>query len=160
MNISTISFPGEYPYTRESNRPCIEVGYGLCGNNAGMPQPRNQTGVIDFYSTRANWFIGCLWSSHPNWLWRRWPDRRRRGRKVGVSISSLDNMLALFRDIPLGKVSTSMTIMHPLPFYGYVIAVARKQGQKPINYEAQSKPIFLRNILHAVIHLPPVSSCD
>ena len=53
--------------------------------------------------------------------------------KVGVSISSVRDMEILFNDIPLDKVSTSMTINAPasilLAFY---IAVAKKQGV-PLN---------------------------
>jgi methylmalonyl-CoA mutase N-terminal domain/subunit len=49
--------------------------------------------------------------------------------KVGVAISSLEDMQILFRDIPLGKVSTSMTINAPASILlAMYIAVARRQG--------------------------------
>jgi methylmalonyl-CoA mutase N-terminal domain/subunit len=49
--------------------------------------------------------------------------------KVGVSISSLDDMLILFQDIPLEKVSTSMTINAPAAILlAMYIAVAKRQG--------------------------------
>jgi methylmalonyl-CoA mutase N-terminal domain/subunit len=49
--------------------------------------------------------------------------------KVGVSISSLEDMQTLFREIPLGKVSTSMTINAPASILlAMYIAVARRQG--------------------------------
>ncbi len=49
--------------------------------------------------------------------------------KVGVSISSLEDMERLFRGIPLGRVSTSMTINAPAAvIWAMYIAVARKQG--------------------------------
>jgi methylmalonyl-CoA mutase N-terminal domain/subunit len=49
--------------------------------------------------------------------------------KVGVSISSLEDMLVLFRDIPLDKVSTSMTINAPAAvLLAMYIAVAKRQG--------------------------------
>ena len=49
--------------------------------------------------------------------------------KVGVSISSLEDMERLFRGIPLGKVSTSMTINAPAAvIWAMYIAVAKKQG--------------------------------
>jgi methylmalonyl-CoA mutase N-terminal domain/subunit len=49
--------------------------------------------------------------------------------KVGVSISSLDDMAALFDQIPLGQVSTSMTINAPASILlAMYIAVARRQG--------------------------------
>ncbi len=49
--------------------------------------------------------------------------------KVGVSISSLEDMRTLFREIPLGKVSTSMTINAPASILlAMYIAVAKRQG--------------------------------
>jgi methylmalonyl-CoA mutase N-terminal domain/subunit len=52
--------------------------------------------------------------------------------KVGVSISSLWDMETLFKDIPLDKVSTSMTINAPASILlAMYIAVARKTGVDP-----------------------------
>jgi len=49
--------------------------------------------------------------------------------KVGVSISCLDDMEMLFHQIPLDKVSTSMTINAPAAILlAMYIAVARRQG--------------------------------
>lgn len=49
--------------------------------------------------------------------------------KVGVSISSVKDMEALFENIPLEKVSTSMTINAPASvLLAMYIAVARRQG--------------------------------
>ena len=49
--------------------------------------------------------------------------------KVGVSISCLDDMRILLSDIPLDKVSTSMTINAPAPWLlALYIATAEKQG--------------------------------
>ncbi|MFP3488647.1 methylmalonyl-CoA mutase family protein, partial [Staphylococcus sp. SIMBA_130] len=49
--------------------------------------------------------------------------------KVGVAIDSLDDMEALLRDIPLDKVSTSMTINAPASvLLAMYIVVAEKQG--------------------------------
>jgi methylmalonyl-CoA mutase, N-terminal domain len=52
--------------------------------------------------------------------------------KVGVPISSLKDMETLFKQIPLGKVSTSMTINAPAGvLLAMYIAVAEKQGVGP-----------------------------
>jgi methylmalonyl-CoA mutase N-terminal domain/subunit len=49
--------------------------------------------------------------------------------KVGVSVSSLDDMADLFNDIPLNHVSTSMTINAPAAILlAMYIAVAKRQG--------------------------------
>ena len=52
--------------------------------------------------------------------------------KVGVSISSMDDMRALFAGIPLDQVSTSMTINAPAAILlAMYIAVAKEQGVEP-----------------------------
>ena len=49
--------------------------------------------------------------------------------KVGVPISIIDDMETLFKDIPLGSVSTSMTINATAPILlALYIATAEKQG--------------------------------
>ena len=49
--------------------------------------------------------------------------------KVGVSISTLDDMRQLFKDIPLGEVTTSMTINAPaMMLLALYILVAEEQG--------------------------------
>ena len=49
--------------------------------------------------------------------------------KCGVSVSSLDDMERLYKDIPLGEVSTSMTINAPaIVLMCMYFAVAEKQG--------------------------------
>lgn len=54
------------------------------------------------------------------------------GGKVGVSVSSLRDMEILFKDIPLDKVSTSMTINAPAAILlAMYIAVAKRQGIDP-----------------------------
>jgi methylmalonyl-CoA mutase N-terminal domain/subunit len=52
--------------------------------------------------------------------------------KVGVAISSLEDMERLFDGIPLGKVSTSMTINSTASILlSLYVAVAKKQGVDP-----------------------------
>jgi methylmalonyl-CoA mutase N-terminal domain/subunit len=52
--------------------------------------------------------------------------------KVGVAISSLEDMARLFEGIPLDKVSTSMTINAPAAvLLAMYVAVARRQGVAP-----------------------------
>ena len=51
--------------------------------------------------------------------------------KVGVPISILDDMERLFKDIPLGDVSTSMTINATAPILlAFYIVTAEKKGEK------------------------------
>jgi methylmalonyl-CoA mutase N-terminal domain/subunit len=60
------------------------------------------------------------------------PQARGEIGKVGVPISSLEDMEILFEGIPLGKVSTSMTINSSAPILlAMYIAVGKKQGIDP-----------------------------
>jgi methylmalonyl-CoA mutase N-terminal domain/subunit len=52
--------------------------------------------------------------------------------RVGVAIDSIEDMAALFEDIPLGTVSTSMTINSTaIILLALYVAVARRQGVDP-----------------------------
>lgn len=52
--------------------------------------------------------------------------------KVGVAISSMEDMATLYHEIPLDKVSTSMTINAPAAILlAMYIAVAKRQGVEP-----------------------------
>ena len=60
------------------------------------------------------------------------PNAQGEVGKVGVPISSLEDMEALFDGIPLGKVSTSMTINAPaIIVLAMYVAVAESQGVTP-----------------------------
>ena len=67
--------------------------------------------------------------------------------KVGVPISHIGNMERLFRNIPLEKMNTSMTINAPAAWLlALYIATAEKQGWIRKNFPAQHKMISLKNI--------------
>src|SRR5258705_6036859 len=52
--------------------------------------------------------------------------------KVGVSISTLDEMRTLFKGIPLAQVSTSMTINATASIlFSFYVALAEEQGTSP-----------------------------
>ena len=60
------------------------------------------------------------------------PEAEGEVGKCGVSISSLEDMEALFRCIPLGDVSVSMTINSPAAvIWAMYLAVAERQGVAP-----------------------------
>ena len=85
--------------------------------------------------------------------------------KVGVAISSLADMELLFKDIPLERVTTSMTINATGPILlAFYVALAKKQGadltkiggttQNDIlkEYIARGTYIFPPKALHAPDH--------
>ena len=57
--------------------------------------------------------------------------RKGKLEKVGVPISHISDMDTLFKDIPLNKVSTSMTInATAATMLAFYIAVSEKQGSQ------------------------------
>jgi methylmalonyl-CoA mutase, N-terminal domain len=80
--------------------------------------------------------------------------------KVGVSISSLQDMQTLFHEIPLDKVSTSMTINAPASILlAMYIAVAKRQGIEPRQLRGTIQNDILKEyIARGTYIFPPVPS--
>jgi methylmalonyl-CoA mutase N-terminal domain/subunit len=78
--------------------------------------------------------------------------------KVGVSISSLADMQALFKEIPLENVSTSMTINAPAAILlAMYIAVASSQGTDPSKLRGTIQNDILKEyIARGTYIFPPV----
>ncbi len=72
--------------------------------------------------------------------------------KAGVAIDSVEDMKILFDQIPLDKMSVSMTMNGAvLPIMAFYIVAAEEQGVKPNSWQEPFKMIFLKN-LWFVIH--------
>ena len=80
--------------------------------------------------------------------------------KVGVPISSLQNMETLFKNIPLDQVSTSMTINATAPILlALYIAAAEKQGVTPTNIKGTIQNDILKEyIARGTYIFPPKDS--
>ena len=80
--------------------------------------------------------------------------------KVGVPINTLSDMEILFRDIPLDKVSTSMTINATAPILlAMYITLARRQGIEPDLLEGTIQNDILKEyIARGTYIFPPVPS--
>ncbi|MFQ5987336.1 MAG: methylmalonyl-CoA mutase, partial [Dehalococcoidia bacterium] len=68
--------------------------------------------------------------------------------RVGVPIDTLDDMEALFADIPLDKVSTSMTINATAPMIlAMYVAVAQRQGIDPAKLDGTTQNDILKEYI-------------
>lgn len=77
--------------------------------------------------------------------------------KVGVAIDSLEDMETLFSDIPLDKVSTSMTINAPASvLLAMYIAVAEKQGVSPDKLRGTIQNDILKEYIARGTYIFPV----
>ena len=80
--------------------------------------------------------------------------------KVGVSISSVEDMKLLFDEIPLGKVSTSMTINAPaMVLLAMYIVAAEEQGANMADLKGTIQNDILKEYIARGTHIfPPKES--
>jgi len=76
--------------------------------------------------------------------------------KVGVAIDSLRDMEVLFQNIPLDKVSTSMTINATAPILlAMYIALGKKQGVEPAKLNGTTQNDILKEYIARGTHIFP-----
>ena len=99
-----------------SRRRCTGPASGPCASTPASPRPPRPTSASATCCPRAR--PACRWPStcRPRWATTRdAPEAEGEVGRVGVPISSLADMEVLFAGIPLGEVSTSMTINSTAP---------------------------------------------
>ena len=126
-----LGYPGEYPFTRGVYPSMYRgrlwtmrqfAGFGTAGGDErALPLPHSSTGRP---GSRRPSTCRRSWATTPT-------TRARSARSVakGVAVDSLADMETLFGGIPLGDVSTSMTINSPAAIVlAYYVCVGEQQG--------------------------------
>jgi methylmalonyl-CoA mutase N-terminal domain/subunit len=128
--LEQLGFPGEYPFTRGVQPTMYRGRFWTMRQYAGYATAQESNARYRYLLDQGQTGLSVAFDL-PTQIGYDADDPMAQGEvgKVGVSISSVEDMETLFKDIPLDKVSTSMTINAPaavlLAFY---IAVAKKQG--------------------------------
>ena len=128
--LKQLGFPGEYPFTRGVQPTMYRGRFWTMRQYAGYATAQESNARYRYLLDQGQTGLSVAFDL-PTQIGYDADDPMAQGEvgKVGVSISSVEDMETLFKDIPLDKVSTSMTINAPaavlLAFY---IAVAKKQG--------------------------------
>src|SRR5688500_406320 len=125
-----LGFPGEYPYTRGVQPTMYRSRLWTMRQYAGFSTAEDSNKRYRYLLGQGQTGLACA-CDLPTLIGYRAVDPIAHGEvgKVGVSISSVHDMEMLFRDIPLEKVSTSMTMNAPAGILlAMYIAVAKKQG--------------------------------
>ena len=125
-----LGFPGEYPFTRGVQPTLYRGRLWTMRQYAGYASAEESNHRYRYLLEQGQTGLSVAFDL-PTQIGYDADDPLARGEvgKVGVSISSLEDMATLFHDIPLGKVSTSMTINAPASILlAMYIAVARRQG--------------------------------
>ncbi len=125
-----LGFPGEYPFTRGVQPTMYRGRLWTMRQYAGYATAEESNRRYRYLLEQGQTGLSVAFDL-PTQIGYDADDPLAQGEvgKVGVSISSLEDMETLFREIPLGKVSTSMTINAPASILlAMYIAVAKRQG--------------------------------
>jgi methylmalonyl-CoA mutase N-terminal domain/subunit len=122
--------PGEFPYTRGIHRDMYRGRLWTMRQFSGFATPE-ETNRRYLYLLRQGQTGLSVAFDLPTLMGYDADHAASEGEvgKCGVSISSLQDMEILFRDIPLSDVTVSMTINSPAPvIWAMYLAVGEKQG--------------------------------
>ena len=125
-----LGFPGEYPFTRGVQPSMYRGRFWTMRQYAGYATAEESNRRYRYLLEQGQTGLSVAFDL-PTQIGYDADDPIAMGEvgKVGVSISSLEDMAQLFNEIPLGKVSTSMTINAPASvLLAMYIAVAKRQG--------------------------------
>lgn len=123
-------FPGEYPFTRGVQPNMYRGRFWTMRQYAGYASADESNRRYRYLLQQGQTGLSVAFDL-PTQIGYDADDPMALGEvgKVGVSISSLRDMETLFQEIPLDKVSTSMTINAPAAILlAMYIAVGKKQG--------------------------------
>ncbi|MCA0990962.1 acyl-CoA mutase large subunit family protein [Pseudalkalibacillus hwajinpoensis] len=125
-----LGLPGQYPYTRGIQPTMYRGRTWTMRQYAGFGSAEETNRRFRYLLDQGQTGLSVAFDL-PTQIGYDSDDMMAKGEvgKVGVAIDSLDDMEALLRDIPLDKVSTSMTINAPASvLLAMYIVVAEKQG--------------------------------
>jgi methylmalonyl-CoA mutase, N-terminal domain len=125
-----IGFPGQYPFTRGVQPTMYRGRFWTMRQYAGYATAEESNERYRFLLDQGQTGLSVAFDL-PTQIGYDSDDPLAEGEvgKVGVAISSLRDMEKLFADIPLDKVSTSMTINSPAAvLLAMLVALAEKQG--------------------------------
>lgn len=128
-----LGFPGEYPFTRGVQPTMYRSRFWTMRQYAGFGTAEESNQRYRFLLEQGQSGLSVAFDL-PTQIGYDADDPMASGEvgKVGVSISSIHDMMTLFDQIPLGKVSTSMTINAPATvLLAMYIVVGKRQGVSP-----------------------------
>src|ERR1700720_2688819 len=122
--------PGEFPYTRGIHRDMYRGRLWTMRQFSGFATPEETNRRYLYLLSQGQTGLSVAFDL-PTLMGYDADHAASEGEvgKCGVSISSLQDMEILFREIPLGEVTVSMTINSPAPvIWAMYLAVGEKQG--------------------------------
>ena len=130
---SDLGWPGQYPFTRGVHPSMYRGRLWTMRQFAGFGTARETNERFKFLLDHGQTGLSVAFD-FPTLMGRDGDDDMCIGEvgQVGVAISSIADMEALFDGIPMDEVSTSMTINGPAPILlAFYIACAERRGLDP-----------------------------
>ena len=159
--LTDLSFPGEYPYTRGVQPDMYRGRFWTMRQYAGFGTAQETNTRFIYLLKQGQTGLSVAFDLVTQ-IGYNSDDPLAQGEvgKVGVAIDSLADMEALFKDIPLDKVSTSMTINAPAAILlAMYIVVAEKQGIDPSRLSGTIQNDILKEYMARGTYIfPPVPS--
>jgi methylmalonyl-CoA mutase, N-terminal domain len=159
--LAKLGYPGEYPFTRGVQPSMYRGRFWTMRQYAGYATAEESNLRYRYLLEQGQTGLSVAFDL-PTQIGYDADDPIAMGEvgKVGVAISSLDDMAALFQEIPLDKVSTSMTINAPASvLLAMYIAVAKRQGVAPAQLRGTIQNDILKEyIARGTYIFPPAPS--
>jgi methylmalonyl-CoA mutase N-terminal domain/subunit len=127
-----LGFPGQFPFTRGVHASMYRGKLWTMRQFSGFATPEETNERYKYLLSSGGTGLSVAFDL-PTLMGRDADDAWAAGEvgKCGVAVSSLEDMETLFRDIPLGKITVSMTINAPAAIiWAMFIAAAENQGWK------------------------------
>jgi methylmalonyl-CoA mutase N-terminal domain/subunit len=147
--LNDLGFPGEYPYTRGIYPTMYRAHPWTMREFAGFGTAEETNERLKFLLKQGETGLSIAFDL-PTLLGRDSDDPLSEGEvgRCGVAIDTLADMGILFKDIPLDKVTTSMTINAPaIVLFAMYIALAENQGIDPVKLEGTIQNDILKEYI-------------
>jgi methylmalonyl-CoA mutase, N-terminal domain len=131
--VDEIGYPGQYPFTRGVQPTMYRGKFWTMRQYAGFASAEESNKRYHYLLSQGQTGLSVAFDL-PTQMGYDADHRMADGEvgKVGVSICSLDDMEVLLKDLPLDKITTSMTINATASILlGLYIATAKRNGVSP-----------------------------
>ncbi len=157
----SLGSPGEFPYTRGVRRSMYRGRFWTMRQYAGYATAEESNARYKYLLEQGTTGLSVAFDL-PTQIGLDSDDALAAGEvgKVGVAIDSIEDMERLFDGIPLGEVSTSMTINATAAILLCLyIAVAKKQGITPDKLQGTIQNDILKEYIARGTYIyPPAAS--
>lgn len=147
--LNDLGFPGKYPYTRGIYPTMYRAHPWTMREFAGFGTAEETNERLKYLLKQGETGLSIAFDL-PTLLGRDSDDPLSEGEvgRCGVAIDTLADMEILFKDIPLDKVTTSMTINAPaIVLFAMYIALAENQEIDPVKLEGTIQNDILKEYI-------------